>query len=53
MMFVNGKGTIKNVYYSCLLQNAGAIACRSAVFVLLAVFYNIILLLLRKLALLN
>lgn len=52
-MLVNGKGTIKNVYCSYLLKNPGAIACRSAVFVLLAVFYNIILLLLRKLALLN
>ncbi len=52
-MLVNGKGTIKYVYCNCLLKNAGAIACRSAVFVLLAVFYNIILLLLHKLALLN
>ena len=25
MMFVNGKGTIKNVYYSCLLQNGNVI----------------------------
>lgn len=52
-MLVNGKGAIKNVYCSYLLKNAAAIVCRSAVFVLFAVFYNIILLLLRKLALFN
>ena len=52
-MLVNGKDIIKRTYCSCLLKNAAAIACRSAVFVLLAVFYNIILLFLRKLALLN
>ncbi len=52
-MLVNGKGTIKYVYCSCLLKNAVVIVCRSAVFGVFAVFYNIILLLLRKLALFN
>lgn len=28
MMFVNGKGTIKYVYYSCLLQNGNVIEYR-------------------------